>query len=78
MPAAALTALADRLDVPVAELDFLAGYADTDLSALDAAVAAALTADDEAIQQGLEGAVNLIPRPLRGRAAKVLMPGGEA
>lgn len=77
MPSA-LTALAARLDVPPDRLDSLAGVAEKDLAVLDAAVAAVLQADDDAIQAGLEGALHLIPRPLRGRAAKVLMPEEDA
>jgi hypothetical protein len=75
MAAASVSALAEQLDVTPDRLAFLAGYAD--LSALEDAVAQALAADDDAIHQGLQHAVNLIPRPLRGRATKLLMPGGE-
>ena len=78
MSAAPLSALAEHLDVPLDRLGFLTGFADADLAALDAAVARALGEDDEAIHQGLQQAVHLIPRPLRGRATKLLMPGGEA
>jgi len=78
MSAASLSALAERLDVPLDRLGFLTGFADADLAALDAAVARALGEDDEAILQGLHRAVSLVPRPLRGRAERLLMPGGEA
>jgi hypothetical protein len=75
MAAAFVSALAEQLDVTPDRLAFLAAF--TDLSALEDAVTTALAADDEAIHQGLQHAVNLIPRPLRGRASKLLMPGGE-
>ena len=52
MSAAPLSALAEHLDVPLDRLGFLTGFADADLAALDAAVARALSEDDEAIHQG--------------------------
>jgi len=70
-----VSALAELLDVSPDRLAFLASF--DDLSALEEAVTQALDADDEAIHRGLQRAVNLIPRPLRGRAAKLLMPEGE-
>jgi len=75
MAAASVSALAEQLDVTPDRLAFLAAF--TDLSALEDAVTTALADDDEAIHGGLQHAVNLIPRPLRGRASKLLMPSGE-
>jgi len=77
MSAAPLSDLAARLDVPPENLAFLADFGAADLEALDAAVAAALAADDEAVHDGLRHAVALIPRPLRGRAERLLTGGGD-
>lgn len=77
MPAAPLSDLAARLDVPPDSLAFLSGFSAADLEVLDAAVAATLAADDEAVHDGLRHAVALIPRPLRGRAERLLTGGGD-
>jgi len=77
MPAAPLSDLAARLDVPPDGLAFLSSFSAADLEVLDAAVAATLAADDEAVHDGLRHAVALIPRPLRGRAERLLTGGGD-
>ena len=77
MPAAPLSDLAARLDVPPDSLAFLSGFSATDLEVLGTAVAATLAADDEAVHEGLRNAVALIPRPLRGRAERLLTGGGD-
>lgn len=75
MPDSALDALRRRLGD--ADLGALASYDDAQLAALDRAVAAAMAADDDAVESGVEGAVRLVPRPLRGRARAMLFPRGD-
>ena len=64
--------LSELLDVSPDHLSFLDSFAPDDREALEVAVAAALARDDEAIDHGLAHALKLIPRPLRGRAARLL------
>lgn len=75
MPSPHLAALAAHLDVPVSHLAFLDAFPDADLEHLDRAVADVREQDDAAVASGLAGAVELVPRPLRGRAKTLL--GGD-
>lgn len=68
----ALEALAATLDVTVADLDFLGDLAPDVLSRLDDDLAHVLAADDAKVEAGLRAAVGALPRPLRGRGAKLI------
>lgn len=51
-------------------------YDDGELDRLEELVRGALSAEDAAFDAGLTGALDLVPRPLRGTARKILFPGG--
>lgn len=72
-----VTALAERLSVPPDRLAALDGCEEVDLARLEAAVARAFEAEDAAVDKAFADAVKLVPRPLRGRAAKLLFPEGH-
>jgi hypothetical protein len=72
----ALTALNERLGVSADTTLPLAQLAEADLARLDLAVAGAMAAEDEAVETGLQEAVRFVPRPLRGRATRLLFPEG--
>ncbi|WP_157571667.1 hypothetical protein [Nocardioides alkalitolerans] len=67
-----LETLASRLDLPVASLAVLEACTDDELAVLDEAVALAVMAEDQAVEHGLDAAVRFVPRPLRGRARKLV------
>ncbi|MDT0201394.1 hypothetical protein [Nocardioides sp. AE5] len=57
----------DGLDTcSTAELDELCGL-----------LQAAMEREDAAVESGLAATLKAVPRPLRGRARKLLFPGGE-
>lgn len=72
-----LTAMARRLDLPVERLALLEAYDDADLTVLDDAISLAIRAEDRAVADGLEQAVRVVPRPLRGRARALMFGGGR-
>jgi hypothetical protein len=71
----AVDALAALLEVPATEVAFLGRLGDDDLARLHATVAGTLRREAEAIDEALEATVRFLPRPLRGRAKKLLFPG---
>ena len=66
--------LADLLEVPRDEVSFLDKLHDADLAQLHAVVAGTLEREGRAIDEALEATVRFLPRPLRGRAKKLLFP----
>lgn len=68
--------LAATLGVEEGRLAPFRTYDDGELTRLEELVSGALRAEDEAFDQGLTGALALVPRPLRGTARKILFPGG--
>lgn len=77
MPDDPITRLSRTLKVAPGEFAVLRSYPDEQLSVLAGAVERAVTVQREEIDASLEGALGFIPRPLRGRARKLLFPGGQ-
>lgn len=67
--------LAALLEVPAGEVAFLDRLDREDLTRLHEVVAATLEREGRAIDEALEATVRFLPRPLRGRAKKLLFPG---
>lgn len=72
-----LDELLARLDTTHAAVPLLSKLSPDEISVLDAAVVEALRAEDEAFEQGIKGALELVPRPLRGAARGLLFPKGD-
>ena len=71
---AGVRALAERLGVAPDRLAFLRGTDDGTLACLDDLVASAAARHDEELDQALESTVHFVPRPLRGRVRRLLVP----
>ena len=56
----------------------LAGLADSELEHLRETIDASMRRQDNAIERGVERALQVIPKPLRGRARSMLFPGAGA
>ena len=69
--------LADLLEVPAGEVSFLSKLDQADLARLHEVVAGSLEREGAAIDEALEATMRFLPRPLRGRARKMLFPGEE-
>lgn len=69
--------LAATLGVTEERLASFATYDDEELDRFERLVRGALSAEDEAFAAGLTGALEMVPRPLRGTARKILFPGGR-
>ena len=67
--------LADLLEVPPDEVSFLGRLDEADLARLHDVVAGSLEREAQAIDEALEATMRFLPRPLRGRARKMLFPG---
>jgi hypothetical protein len=67
--------LCTTLHVSPAELAMLEQFAPDDVAALAAAVDRAVAVQRAEIDESLEAALGIVPRPLRGRARKLLFPG---
>ena len=70
-----VTALADDLGVPRAELAWLESVDDGALARLHDALTAAHARQERALRDAFEGTITLVPRPLRGRVRKLLLGG---
>jgi len=68
-----VTALADGLGVPRAELAWLEAAEPPDLATLHAAFDAARARQERELAAAFEGTAALIPRALRGRVRKLLL-----
>jgi len=67
--------LAALLEVSPGEVAFLHRLDETDLARLHVVVAETLERESRAIDEALGATVRFLPRPLRGRAKKLLFPG---
>lgn len=65
--------LADTLGVPEERLSSVRSLRDADLGRLDELVRSAVLRDAAAIDRGMERTLRFLPRPLRGRARKMLL-----
>lgn len=72
-----LRELADLLGVPEKRLAMLSGVAQENLHHLRESITTAVQEQESAIQRGVEKSLQVIPRPLRGRARALLFPGGD-
>ena len=68
--------LAGLVHVDRQELTVLAQFPDAQVSAFTDAVQRAFQVQRAEVDESLESALGFIPRPLRGRARKLLFPGG--
>lgn len=76
MSSDAIGALADRLGVPRQRLAPFEGYDEELLAHLTAELDASMQREDESFDAALDEALRFVPKLLRGRAAKLLFPGG--
>ncbi len=67
--------LATLLEVPPGDVAFLDKLAPADLDRLHRVVQGSLEREGEAIDEALQATMRFLPRPLRGRAKKMLFPG---
>lgn len=67
-----LVAIAATLDVEAGDLAFLADLSPEVLARLHGDLGHVLATDDEKVETGLRDAVRALPRPLRGRGAKLI------
>ena len=72
-----LQRLAEVLDTPVEDLDYLSPLDDDALEQLHTLLRRSLEAEDQRVQDALQATMRFLPRPLRGRAKKLLFPGGQ-
>ena len=68
--------LAGTVGVARSELAMLEGFSTADVSMLADAVERAFLVQRAEVDQSLDSALGFIPRPLRGRARRLLFPGG--
>ena len=69
--------LAALLEVPPGEVAFLGKLEQADLARLHQVVSGSLEREAAAIDEALEATMRFLPRPLRGRARKMLFPDEE-
>ena len=74
MTAPALTRLAEVLDTDPAQLGELSALDDATLERLREVVAGAVGREEAAVDAALQATLRFLPRPLRGRAKKMLFP----
>lgn len=74
MTSPALTRLAETLDADEAELSELSALDDAALERLRDLVAGAIVREEAAVDDALQATLRFLPRPLRGRAKKMLFP----
>lgn len=72
-----LQRLADVLDTPVEDLDYLSPLDDDALGQLHTLLRRSLDTEDQRVQDALQATMRFLPRPLRGRAKQLLFPGGQ-
>ena len=68
--------LSTRLSTTPEAVPLLAQLDPDEATVLDEAITRAMTAEDEGFDRGLQEALRLVPRPLRGVARGLLFPGG--
>ncbi len=69
--------LAEVMDTDPAALDFLRPLTDDEVARLHDLVARSLEAEDQRVRDALQATMRVLPRPLRGRAKKMLFPEGH-
>ncbi len=74
---AGLHRLAELLDTDVSELAYLEPLDEEAVGQLHRLVHDSLAAEDERVQDALQATMRYLPRPLRGRAKKLLFPEGQ-
>jgi hypothetical protein len=67
--------LADLLEVRPGDVSFLSKLDEAELARLHDVVAGSLDREGQAIDEALQATMRFLPRPLRGRAKKMLFPG---
>lgn len=72
-----LRRLGEALDAPPGELDYLEPLDEAGLARLHDLVRASLAAEEQRVQEALQATMRFVPRPLRGRAKKLLFPEGH-
>lgn len=70
-----VAALADDLGITRVELAWLDAADDGTVARLHDALAAAHARQEQALREAFDGAITLVPRPLRGRVRTLLMGG---
>jgi hypothetical protein len=74
-PATSVEDLADLLEVRPGDVSFLSKLDEAELARLHDVVAGSLEREGQAIDEALQATMRFLPRPLRGRAKKMLFPG---
>jgi hypothetical protein len=74
---AALDTLAGHLGVSADRLAAFSSYDESHIARLDTLITGAMASEDKAFDAGLEEALRVVPRPLRGAAKKILFGGGR-
>jgi hypothetical protein len=74
-PATSVEDLADLLEVRPGDVSFLSKLDEAELARLHDVVAGSLDREGQAIDEALQATMRFLPRPLRGRAKKMLFPG---
>ncbi len=69
--------LAELLEVPPGQVAFLSSLDEADLARLHRVVSDSLEREAAAIDEALQATMRFLPRPLRGRARKMLFPDEE-
>lgn len=69
--------LADRLGLEPGRLAAFETYDQSQIDELEAIVARAMEAEDQAFDEALDDALRFVPKLLRGPAQKLLFPGGR-
>jgi hypothetical protein len=77
MPDRAVARLSAQLGVPLAGLAALERFSDDQVAVISAAVQVALETHRRELDESLEKAIGFVPRLLRGRARKLLLPGAD-
>lgn len=75
MPDDPIARLSATLRVPATDLAMLDQFASADVATLADAVERAVQVQRTETDESLEAALGIVPRPLRGRARKLLFPG---
>jgi hypothetical protein len=69
--------LATLMDADDPGLDFLDPLGEKELVRLHELVAGSLRAEEQRVDEALRATMRFLPRPLRGRAGKILFPEGH-
>jgi hypothetical protein len=75
VPDGGVARLSAQLDVPLAGLVALERFSDEQVAVISAAVQSALDTHRRELDESLEKTIGFVPRMLRRRARKLLLPG---